>query len=204
VSENYKVYLHVFPDGKKYVGCTRNDTRTRWDGGFGYENQTAMFSAICQFGWNNVRHYILFDGLNKEAALLTEAALIRKWKTYRKSGGYNARLPKLQGLGDFILPDFKRVRVEDTREYTEDERFANRLEKRRLGVTPGMAKRVRVASVPPWVWPPTLETGEEFNSINEAAEALMVSPSSIRHAIHNIDRRGRPCTCQGYRFEFCD
>lgn len=44
-------------------------------------NQKQMFSAILLYGWEKVKHYVLFDGLSKKEAQLIEAALIRDWKT---------------------------------------------------------------------------------------------------------------------------
>ena len=164
-----------------------------------------MFSAICKFGWNNINHYILFESLDKQTALLTEAALIQKWKTYRKSAGYNSNLPKINGLDNFILPRFKRIKIYDEREYTEDERIIKRREGRKGSVVGNKSRRVRVVKIP-WggEWAPLLEVGEEFSNAIELAEILVVSPSSVYDALKKKDRYGRPRTCQGYRFEYCD
>lgn len=104
---NYKVYVHVFPDGKRYVGCTCQPVKQRWDGGLGYRGRTRVFRAILNYGWNNIRHYILMDNLTKEEAFLYEAAFIYSWKTYTKSKGYNMIAPKIDGADDINIPTFR-------------------------------------------------------------------------------------------------
>lgn len=43
---DYTVYMHVFPNGKKYVGITSQDVSRRWRDGKGYEGQV-VYGAIC-------------------------------------------------------------------------------------------------------------------------------------------------------------
>ena len=50
----YTVYMHVFPNGKKYVGITSQDVSRRWRDGEGYEGQV-VYGAILKYGWNNVK-----------------------------------------------------------------------------------------------------------------------------------------------------
>lgn len=174
---NYRVYLHVFPDGKRYVGSTKRGLKQRWNGGFGYEQQNLMFDAICKYGWNNIRHYLLFDGLDKKTALLIEASLIKKWKTYRISGGYNARLPKIQGMDTFVVPKYKRIQIFDVREYSEKDRFNKRSWKRERGIAAGGGRPLAIAVYCP-------EFDELFNSVSEASAATQVSVSSICNCIY--------------------
>ena len=39
---NYTVYCHIFPNGKRYVGITKQKPEYRWDNGNGYRNCTKM------------------------------------------------------------------------------------------------------------------------------------------------------------------
>ena len=68
----YCVYKHTFPNGKIYIGVTSINPLRRWENGFGYRKQTVMFRAICKYGWDNIQHEILFDGLAKEEACQKE------------------------------------------------------------------------------------------------------------------------------------
>ena len=169
ISNSYSVYLHVFPDRKKYVGSTSRPVRERWDGGLGYENQKRMLSAIVKFGWENVGHYILFDGLDKETAHLIEAALIRKWKTTMRGKGYNSVTPKVPGADDFVVPEYKRVKIEDVWE----DSFETRRMRRSINCSTRsyQCKPVRL-----------IETGEVFISATMAAREMFDSPGSISRA----------------------
>ena len=65
---NYKVYIHKFPNGKAYIGITRQEPKIRWGGGNGYVRNEYMHRAIKKYGWENIEHIILFDGLSEEDA----------------------------------------------------------------------------------------------------------------------------------------
>lgn len=52
---SYTVYMHTFPNGKRYVGITCQDVSRRWRDGKGYDEQ-AVHGAILKYGWNNIQH----------------------------------------------------------------------------------------------------------------------------------------------------
>lgn len=164
----YKVYMHTFPDGKKYIGSTCRPLETRWNNGKGYYFQSRVFDAICKFGWNNVNHYLLFDGLTETEAKLIENALIYKFQTHKKAHGYNARVSK--PADGFIIPPYKRKKIKCK---TVDECL-------RTYVNPLKPKQNNTARAVAIV-----ETGETFDSITDAARFLMITPAAIRHALHN-------------------
>lgn len=84
----YKVYLHVFENGKKYVGITKQEPKKRWNGGLrGYKECPKMAKAIQKYGWENVAHLILVDGLEKEDAERLEIELIKEMNSIKD--GYN-------------------------------------------------------------------------------------------------------------------
>ena len=87
--ENYKLYIHKFPNGKVYVGITMQDVEKRWENGFGYRGQPCVFNAIMKYGWQNIEHIVLFDGLSKEEAEEKEIALIRLYDSTNRDKGYN-------------------------------------------------------------------------------------------------------------------
>ena len=86
---NYKVYIHKFPNGKAYIGITRQEPKIRWGGGNGYVRNEYMHRAIKKYGWENIEHIILFDGLSEEDACEIEKSLIKKYRTNEKEFGYN-------------------------------------------------------------------------------------------------------------------
>lgn len=89
IEKNYKVYMHIFPNGKAYIGITRQDPKARWGGGNGYARNEYMYRAIKKYGWENIEHIVLFDGLSKNDACEIEKELIKKHKTNNKNFGYN-------------------------------------------------------------------------------------------------------------------
>ena len=85
----YCVYEHVFPNGKKYIGIT-NDPEKRWRNGKGYETQGKIANAIKHYGWQNIQHNIIIDGVSKEQAETLEKYLIAELNTVEE--GYNTAI----------------------------------------------------------------------------------------------------------------
>ena len=94
--DDYSVYCHTFPNGKKYIGITKMDVKKRWDNGFGYSSQPKIARAIAKFGWDNIKHEILAVGLTKELANQLEQYYIAKYDSF--VNGYNSTIG-----GDNIL-----------------------------------------------------------------------------------------------------
>ena len=93
MNENYKIYVHIFPNGKLYIGQTRQSLKNRFGkNGYNYKGCKRMSDAICEFGWNNIIHLLLFDNLTSEIADIIEIELIKKYKTYDINYGYNMTL----------------------------------------------------------------------------------------------------------------
>lgn len=86
---NYKVYMHICPNGKKYIGITKRKPNKRWQNGYGYKTQKHFYRAIQIYGWNNIKHIILFDNLNYQQACDKEVELIKLFNTNNYNYGYN-------------------------------------------------------------------------------------------------------------------
>ena len=86
MADSYCVYEHVFPNGKRYIGISSNAEK-RWRNGKGYETQPKIARAINKYGWENVTHNIIIDGISKEQAETLERYLIAELKTI--DHGYN-------------------------------------------------------------------------------------------------------------------
>lgn len=88
--DTYTVYEHLFPNGKKYIGITCREPKKRWKGGYyGYAHNKYMQNAINKYGWENVKHTILFTNLNKKDAESKEIELISKYNLTNRKYGYN-------------------------------------------------------------------------------------------------------------------
>ena len=87
---NYCVYMHTFPNGKVYIGITGSNPLKRWGNGSNY-NQARLRNAIKKFGWNNIKHEVLFESLTKEEAKQKEIELIAFYKSDNHEFGYNIK-----------------------------------------------------------------------------------------------------------------
>lgn len=89
MNKKYIVYKHTFPNDKVYIGITSCiKPNGRWRNGKGYETQY-VYRAIKKYGWDNIKHEILFDNLTKEQAEKKEKLLIHQYKSNNCKFGYN-------------------------------------------------------------------------------------------------------------------
>lgn len=94
--KNFKIYSHISPSGKWYIGQTCQSTQLRWgksgkryletrkDGSYLHP---AFAKAILKYGWDKFEHKILFENLSLMEANMIEEDLVYY---YRKQGlSYN-------------------------------------------------------------------------------------------------------------------
>jgi len=91
MEENYCVYVHEFPNGKVYVGQGKQPIENRWKNGWGYCGQKRMYNAIKKYGWENVKHKIVYINLSRKSAYEKEIELIKGLNSNATRGnlGYN-------------------------------------------------------------------------------------------------------------------
>lgn len=96
---NFFLYKHTSPSGKVYIGITNRDPHFRWGkDGCNYLAKTKtdkykhpkFANAILKYGWDNIKHEILYQNLDKNAACLLEQQYIREYKS--KNMCYNLTL----------------------------------------------------------------------------------------------------------------
>lgn len=95
--KSYYVYKHTFEDGKVYIGITSQKPEQRWGrDGKGYRRkkkgrycQPLIAKAILKYGWDNIQHEVLAEGLSKEEAEKMEIELIAQYKSDQIEFGYN-------------------------------------------------------------------------------------------------------------------
>lgn len=109
---NYTVYIHIFPNNKRYIGCTKLKLSDRWRNGKGYKNNKEFLEAVNNFGWDNVKHEIVAENLEYESACILESELIKKYNTTNLEYGFNKS--NYKGTGG--VPVFKGKRhTEETK-----------------------------------------------------------------------------------------
>ena len=89
MSNNYTVYMHISPSGKRYIGITSMKPKYRWNNGKAYKRNIHFTNAIEKYGWDNFQHIIIVKGLTKEEARWLEIELIREFDLTNKDKGYN-------------------------------------------------------------------------------------------------------------------
>lgn len=97
----YKVYKHTFPNGKVYIGITSLEPKKRWANGAGYRDNKRMYNAIKKYGWDNIKHEILFTDLTQEQAYEKEITLIAEYGSIEFDKGYNRHIG-----GAYMQPDY--------------------------------------------------------------------------------------------------
>lgn len=87
----YSVYEHICPNGKRYIGITRQEPERRWGkNGIGYRAHNQHFyNAILKYGWSNITHNIIASGLSKEDACKMEQFFVAFYNTCNREFGYN-------------------------------------------------------------------------------------------------------------------
>lgn len=88
MDNNYKVYMHRFPNEKVYIGITKQPVEERWRNGEGYKSQL-VHRAIEKYGWGNIEHIVLASCLSKKDAEDMEIQLIKDFKSTIPEFGYN-------------------------------------------------------------------------------------------------------------------
>lgn len=83
----YSVYMHTVPNGKRYIGMTAKRPEERWAGR--YTNNKQFRADICLYGWENIKHEVLFSGLSRAEAEEKERELIAAYDSTNPCNGYN-------------------------------------------------------------------------------------------------------------------
>ena len=91
-NNNFVLYLHTTPNGKRYFGITNQAPKRRWQNGNGYKKNEHFWKAIQKYGWSNIKHIILANDLTKEEACFFERVMIALYDTINPDNGYNNSL----------------------------------------------------------------------------------------------------------------
>ena len=91
-TEDYFVYAHTTPNGLYYIGMSKQQPRQRWRKS-AYKAPNSLTQYIEKYGWQNIEHKVLLDGLTKKEAEQWEDRIIQALSmnglciNERRSGG---------------------------------------------------------------------------------------------------------------------
>jgi group I intron endonuclease len=86
----YTVYRHTTPNGKVYIGITKQKPEKRWNNGNGYKNNEHFYRAIQNYGWENIKHEIICQApLSAAQAGAIEKSFIHLYDSTNPDKGYN-------------------------------------------------------------------------------------------------------------------
>lgn len=113
-NEMWTVYMHTCPNGKTYIGITSHTPQERWrTQGNGYNGQP-FYNAVQKYGWDNIGHEILAEGLTKEEAEAMEIDLVKAFRSLLSENGYNSATGGGVNSG-FHLSDEAKKRLREAR-----------------------------------------------------------------------------------------
>lgn len=202
----YTVYKHTTPSGKVYIGITKQKPEQRWENGNGYQSNKHFYSAIQKYGWDNIEHEIVENGLTKQRACDLEIELIAKYDATDPRNGYNnstggecgslgvhpsaeTRLKISESLNRAYLNPELRQKLSEAQKGKHRSAEARR---KMSEAHRGKIHRNRKAVI-------CVETGTLYSSSVEAAKAIGVTQGAISHAACGITQ-----TSGGYHWRYAD
>lgn len=187
ISTNYSVYMHTTPSNKQYIGITKQKPIERWKNGLGYITQKLFYRAIKKYGWNNIKHEVLFKNLTKEQAIEKEIELIKMYKTNNLKFGYNLTNGG-EGYGGMHLSKETKEKISKATKGrippNKGKKMSEEQHKRLMETR--KTKKVRC-----------LNTNEVFNSLIEASNKFGFDRRYISNVCRGVNK-----TTHGYQFEF--
>lgn len=187
---NYLVYCHITPSGKRYIGITKQEPTKRWLNGKGYYYNNHFNRAIHKYGWDNIDHKIIAENLTQTEACENEKKFIAKYKTNDPKYGYNLTSGGEKG---FQLTDESKRKLSKTHKRLNKD---GRNSKRNIGKANAYSKIV-------YQYTPQGEFLAEYGSVAEAARTFAISGkaksvNTARTSIMNAANH-RSITVNGYK-----
>lgn len=219
----WTVYCHTTPSDKKYIGITSQPVHLRWGRGSTYKQCFYFYKAIQTYGWDNIKHEILYTHLTLKEANKIEINLIEKYNTIDRQFGYNmtkggdgciGRTPWNKGRKglDFDSEETKKKKSDALKKWreTEDgkkhvEKLLNlhigsknsteTIEKRRKKLKGKKRTLEQIDNIRRVKFKPVinLDTGVIYKCVNDAAKALNCHSSTISKWCSKYGRAHRGC-----------
>lgn len=216
-NNDYCVYIHTTPSEKVYIGITNQKVTHRWGkDGNNYDHQV-FGNAVRKYGWENIKHEILFDGLSLEEAEKKERELIAQYNATDRHCGYNcttggavcrfnddARKRISDSLTGRKLSEEHRANIAKCRTGWEfSEETLKKMSENRKGIYPNEETRKKLRDSHQWQAKPVAKLSSDgeiiqvFASVGDAAKDTGCSKYLIRRVC-----QGKRQTTNGFRWAF--
>lgn len=178
--KKYQIYKYTSPSGKIYIGQTNQGVKKRYSSGQGYKHSTYFYNAICKYGIENFDLEILKSDLTLEEANQWEIYYIAFYNSTDREKGYNISTGGNNHAWSEEAKEKMSKRMKENNPMKNLEiakKVADKIRGKKLStevrknISEGHKKKVLC-----------VETGMVYNSRNEAALAVGVSPSGIGRA----------------------
>lgn len=209
MEKKYKVYKHTCPNGKCYIGITSQSTESRWKNGRGYDTQL-FGKAVRKYGWENIEHEILFDGLSLDEAYQKEIELIFELQSYNPLFGYNCDLGGAGSSGHFISDEQREKMRERSKEMWKDPKTREHLLKHLAEISKENIGRKRtqeaISKTKDALSIPVLQYNKQFELVAEHP-SLMDAARNLNKNCNNLISRvckQKHKTAYGYYWRYKD
>ena len=192
---NFIVYKYTSPSGKIYIGQTNQGLKKRYYNGQGYKHCSYFYNAICKYGIDNFYKEILKENLSLEEANYWEVYYINFFNSTDKKKGYNIssggnNRTMSQEAKEKLSKKMKENNPMKNKDIAKkvSEKLRGRLlsEQIKKNISEGHKKKILC-----------IETNIVYNSREEAAKAVGVSPSGVGRAAN-----GEQKTSAGYHWRY--
>lgn len=199
----FSVYVHKMPNGKVYVGITGKDPRERWKNGKGYSQNKHLTNAIKLYGWENIEHIIVAEGLTKEQAAEKEKRLIAEYRANEFAYGYNQSTGgEFPAEGSKWTDEMKQRhsdRFKGRRISEEHKEHISMAKKGKPNGKNGMTGALCPKSyIVKQIDEKTGQVVATFFGFNEASRKTGYAQTPIKEAAHGVRKRA-----YGYLWEYC-
>lgn len=139
----YSVYIHTCPNNKKYVGVTKNIKRRWARNGSNYYQNIRFTEDINKYGWDCIKHEVVYENLCRIDALNKEIELVSKYESNNPLYGYNRTSGGI--FGDILNEEAKLKIILANKGKFVSESTRQKLRDLRLGIKLSEVTRKRIS-----------------------------------------------------------
>ncbi len=191
------IYKHTAPDGRIYIGMTKQGLEGRAKGGYGYRSTPQFFDAIQNFGWGTFTHEVLETGLDRISAKKAERKYISLFESNKPDKGFNVDAGGSSNIRP-LSPETRRKMSESHKGIPLSKDHKGKISAALKGrrVTP-QCQAASVKETSKQII--CKETEKVFPSITSAAKEMGISRSGIGNCL-----TGRSKTAGGFHWRYAN